>query len=204
MVDFPASDSGVVAVGGTQVILDKNGKVVKETAWNDGPHSSTGGGRSTVEPRPKYQKDVDMPPNVTGNTFDGKGVPDVAENASPASGYVVRVGGKYGAIGGTSGAAPAMGAYTTAMSEAVGGRNFGNMNNFFYANGASGIFNDITQGDNNGYKSGKGWDAVTGWGTPKIPEMIELLKSDKTGNPAGRHPRFVPSTAPTTTSIPGG
>jgi kumamolisin len=123
-----------------------------------------------------------MPPNANGGKFDGRGVPDVAENASPRSGYIVQVDGHEGSIGGTSGAAPQWAAYTAALSSKLG-RNLGNMNHFLYRNGMSetGLFNDIVAGDNYGYKSGTGWDAVTGWGTPKLGPMLEALKKDSTG-----------------------
>jgi kumamolisin len=188
-IDFPSASPYVTGVGGTLVTMS-GGKVVNEVSWNDGRDSSTGGGISSETPRPDFQKGLNMPSNANGGTFDGRGVPDVAENASPRSGYVVQVDGHEGSIGGTSGAAPQWAAYTAALASKVG-RNFGNINHFLYRNGTAGIFNDITSGDNYGYKSGSGWDAVTGWGSPKLGPMLDALKNDATGQAKVR-PFMVP------------
>jgi kumamolisin len=181
-VDYPSADPEVSGVGGTQVTLGPDGKIAREIAWNDGPNGGqTGGGRSEKIARPEFQRGLNMPDNINGTNFDGRGVPDVAENASPRSGYIVRVDGHEGAIGGTSGAAPQWAAYTADASQLVG-RNFGNMNYFFYKNGNSGIFSDITQGNNNGYPSGPGWDANTGWGPPVFPKLVDALRNDTAGS----------------------
>lgn len=190
-VDFPSASPYVTGVGGTLVTL-ADGKVVNEVSWNDGRDSSTGGGISSETTRPDFQKGVKIPPNANGTTFDGRGVPDVAENASPRSGYIVQVDGHEGSIGGTSGAAPQWAAYTAALASSLG-RNLGNMNHFLYRNGTAGIFNDIATGDNYGYKSVTGWDPVTGWGTPKLTPMLEALKNDTTGQ-ARIRPFMVPVT----------
>jgi kumamolisin len=185
-VDYPAADPFVVGVGGTQIIMTPGGQVVKETSWNDGPNSATGGGMDRFfSTRPDFQAKIKTPPDATGSTFNGRWVPDISEVASPRSGLIVRVDGKKGVIGGTSWAAPQAGAEIGTISAKLG-RNFGHMNPFFYENGTTGIFNDITEGDNNGYKSTKGWDPVTGWGTPKVQEMMAALDRD------GKHqPSFV-------------
>lgn len=54
--------------------------------WNDGPSNATGGGFSNTFARPAYQQQQ-------GSAQPGRGVPDIAGNADPASGYRVRVDG---------------------------------------------------------------------------------------------------------------
>src|SRR5262249_8335093 len=100
---------------------------------------------------------------------------------------IVQVDGQEGAIGGTSGAAPQWAAYIADITSRLG-RNLGNINHVLYKNGTSGVFNDITTGDNFGYNSGPGWDPVTGWGTPKIPQLFDAFKKESAGN--GRFRRF--------------
>lgn len=178
-IDFPAGDPNVSGVGGTQVVIS-GGKIAREVAWNDGTHSASGGGISRKIPRPDFQKGMELPPEPTGSKFDGRGVPDVAENASPRSGYIIRVDGQEGATGGTSGGSPFWSAATAGLSSKLG-RDFGNMNGFFYRNAKSGMFNDITSGDNNGHKTGPGWDAVTGWGSADFGKLLDVLKTDSTG-----------------------
>jgi kumamolisin len=99
-VDFPASSPHVLACGGTN--LQGSGSTIRaETVWNAQPRGgATGGGVSNVFPLPTWQagSKVQRPTNPTG----GRGVPDVAGDADPASGYVVRVDGQTFVIGGTS------------------------------------------------------------------------------------------------------
>ena len=93
-VDFPASSPYALACGGTQLIAS-NGTIVSETVWNDGEEGgATGGGLSAVFPVPGYQYGIVK--------HSVRGVPDVAGNASPASGYIVRVDGQNMPVGGTS------------------------------------------------------------------------------------------------------
>src|SRR5207244_7487559 len=90
-IDFPSASPYATGVGGTQVVLS-GGKVIQETGWNDGVRGGqSGGGISNETARPDFQKDLRMPANANGNGFDGRGVPDVSENASPRSGYIVQV-----------------------------------------------------------------------------------------------------------------
>ena len=89
----------------------------------------------------------------------GRGVPDVAGNASTLTGYIVRVDGQEAPVGGTSAVAPLYAALTAQLGEATG-RPLGWLNPFFYQHPEA--FNDITEGNNGGFSTGPGWDAVTG------------------------------------------
>ncbi|MBV9890937.1 MAG: S8/S53 family peptidase, partial [Rhizobacter sp.] len=104
-VDFPASSPNALACGGTRLVASGQA-IANESVWNDDPtKSATGGGVSAFFALPAYQKSANVPP-VAGGTQTGRGVPDVAGNADPNSGYRVRVDGQNLVIGGTSAVAP--------------------------------------------------------------------------------------------------
>ncbi len=85
-VDFPASSPHALACGGTTVQLDAANTPVSETVWNDGAgRGATGGGVSDTFPLPPWQGSVGVPNRAGGGT--GRGVPDVAGDADPATGY---------------------------------------------------------------------------------------------------------------------
>jgi hypothetical protein len=52
------------------------------------------------------------------------------------------------------------------------------LNQWLYKNANSGIFNDVTIGDNNGYKAGPGWDAATGLGSIDGTKMLNAIRSN--------------------------
>ena len=63
-----------------------DGKIASETVWNDGSlGGATGGGVSQHFSKPKYQAAANVPIPVASNPT-GRGVPDVAGNADPATG----------------------------------------------------------------------------------------------------------------------
>jgi kumamolisin len=76
--------------------------VWNETANGEG---ATGGGVSDIFPLPSYQAKAGVPPQKETH-FVGRGVPDVAGDADPVTGYKVRVDGQNTVIGGTSAVAP--------------------------------------------------------------------------------------------------
>ena len=104
-VDFPASSPNVLACGGTR--LNASGtKISSEIVWNEPNMGSTGGGVSDEFPLPNYQERAGVPASANPSHKVGRGVPDVAADADPATGYVVRVDGEDTVIGGTSAVAP--------------------------------------------------------------------------------------------------
>jgi kumamolisin len=57
------------------------------------------------------------------------------------------------------------------------GRNVGWIHQHLYGAAAQqGALHDITQGNNGGFKAGKGWDACTGLGTPDGQALLSVLK----------------------------
>lgn len=149
-VDFPASSPHALGCGGTN--LPRTGA---EVAWNGGIQGgASGGGFSSFFPKPQWQADV---PGAR------RGVPDVAGDADPATGYRVRVDGVPAVVGGTSAVAPLWAALIALCNQSLG-RRVGFANPTLYRNAAA--CTDITTGDNGGFNAAVGWDPVTGLGSP--------------------------------------
>ncbi len=168
-VDFPASSPHVLACGGTSLHADTTtGKVSSETVWNDGSGGgATGGGISDVWPVPTWQKTAGVPTRSGGGA--GRGVPDVAADADPQTGYQVFVDGKSAVYGGTSAVAPLWAALTCRLAQSAG-RRLGLLQPVLYQAARPGVvppgFRDITSGTNGTYRAAKGWDPCTGLGAP--------------------------------------
>jgi kumamolisin len=174
-VDFPASSPHVLACGGTN--LRGNGSNISaEVVWNGQPQGggATGGGVSNVFPLPNWQAGANVP--QPGTPSGGRGVPDVAGDADPATGYVIRVDGKTMVIGGTSAVAP-LWAGLIAVANHQNGKQAGFIQPAIYAAKNKSAFRDTTTGDNGSFKAGPGWDACTGLGSPIAPRVISAIKS---------------------------
>jgi uncharacterized protein YjbI with pentapeptide repeats len=179
-VDFPASSPWVLGVGGTTLLADKN-TILSEVVWNDGNlGGATGGGVSQAFAQPEWQKVLHLPTVSDGQP--GRGVPDVAANASPQTGYQLFIDGLPTVIGGTSVSAPLWAGLIALLNQGAG-RNLGYINPLLYKQlGPNGVFHDITNGNNtlnkvNGFSAGPGWDLCTGWGTPDGKKLLEAIKS---------------------------
>jgi kumamolisin len=109
----------------------------------------------------------------------GRGVPDVAGNADPTTGYQIQSDGKPQVVGGTSAVAPLWSALISRLAEATGQR-FGLIQPLLYAGVSPGVevpgFNDITSGNNGAYSAGPGWDACSGLGSPDGTALLNRLK----------------------------
>jgi len=200
-VDSPASVPEVTGVGGTAFVEgsatywnatnDANGasalSYIPETSWNtsaqDGQLSASGGGVSIYFPKPAWQ----VGPGVPGN--NARNVPDIALNADPDhDGYIVFTDGGTSpqVYGGTSCPTPVMAGIAALLNQYLGTGGLGNINPKLYAlaQSNSGVFHDITTGNNIvtaqvtcgrrqtcvtptpvGYNAGTGYDNVTGLGS---------------------------------------
>ena len=179
-VDNPSSQPFATGVGGTTLSYVKPGAApvtgvitpgayVGETAWSAGtagvdPEGS-GGGVSTIWPKPSYQFGVGASPTR-------RDVPDVSLNADPNTGYSIFVGGAAEVVGGTSAAAPLWAAYTALVNQQRtlnGLGSVGFINPLIYPIGASSSysadFHDIVSGTNLFYQAGAGYDDATGYGS---------------------------------------
>lgn len=180
-VDFPASSPNVLACGGTDLVASGN-TITNETVWNElaNNEGATGGGISDVFPLPTYQNAAGVPPSANPGGHVGRGVPDVAGDADPTTGYVTLVDGQSGVIGGTSAVAPLWGALIALINQRIG-KPVGFVNPSLYqGTSAQGDFNDITFGNNGAYSAGPGWDACTGLGSPIGNQIATLLASTST------------------------
>jgi kumamolisin len=177
-VDFPASSANALACGGTTLELNSDGSIASEVVWNETASGSgaTGGGVSTVFARPSWQATVTVPNSPSGST--GRGVPDVAGNADPTTGYQVVIDGKSEVIGGTSAVAPLWAALVARLAQGVG-RKLGLVQTTLYAGATATAtaagFHDVTSGDNGAYSAAAGWDACTGLGTPDGTALLKTL-----------------------------
>ena len=172
--DFPASSPHVTGCGGTRIVLSA-GAVNQEKTWNDGAAGgSTGGGISDVFDVPAYQAGAHLPASANPGHRVGRGVPDVAGNASPASGYVARVDGQTFLIGGTSAVAPLYAGLVALLNQKLG-TPLGFVNPLLYGKHASGSYSDITAGGNGAYSAAAGWDACTGLGRIIGTRLLDSL-----------------------------
>jgi subtilase family serine protease len=188
-VSLPAADPLALPVGGTTLTANPvTGAYVSETTWNGAVGSfsvtpgASGGGFSHLHTRPAYQDGV---PGIS----TGRGVPDVAGDASQQGGLpVVFADGSQSSVNtapGTSASAALWGGLMAlADQDAHHDLGFANPTLYRIARSASyhQAFHDITTGDNltlgpvtDSYQAGSGWDPVTGWGSPDAQGLIPLL-----------------------------
>jgi kumamolisin len=176
-VDFPASSPYVVGCGGTR-LQTSGSSIASEVVWNELPNGgATGGGVSTQFGLPDYQRNAGVP--KASNGFSGRGVPDVAADADPQTGYNVSVDGQKAVIGGTSAVAPLYAALFALLNEklvAAGKPRAGFPLPKLYAGAGQG-FRDITSGNNGAFSAKPGWDACTGWGSPNGQALLTLLSA---------------------------
>ena len=176
--DFPSSSPHALSCGGTSLQATDT-TVSSETVWNNGAgRGATGGGVSDAFPVPAYQSNVGVPSRKGGGA--GRGVPDVAGVADPATGYQVRIDGTDTVIGGTSAVAPLWAALTARLVQATG-RRFTDVHTTLYTGAVPGVvpegFRDITSGRNGAYQAKRGWDACTGLGVPVGDALLARLNN---------------------------
>jgi kumamolisin len=181
-VDFPASSPHALACGGTSLRGNTTtGVISSETVWNDGASGgATGGGVSDTFGLPSWQAAAGVPAQAgtPAGAAAGRGVPDVAGCADPATGYQVRVDGQSTVIGGTSAVSPLWAGLISRLVQSTG-KPFGLIQPLLYAGVTAGTaaagFRDITSGSNGAYAAGPGWDACTGLGTPEATSLLTTL-----------------------------
>lgn len=212
-VSLPASVPEVTAVGGTAFNegsltywSSTNGtyggsalSYIPEVAWNDtlasealgGTISSSGGGLSSVYKKPSWQTGPGVP-------NDGaRDLPDISLTASNAhDSYIVVSGGEAFGVGGTSASSPSFAGVLAVLNQFLvqnkvqAKPGLGNINPKLYSMAAghtSGVFHDVTTGDNVvpcqtgttdcpnghlGYTAGPGYDLVTGLGSVDAYNLI--------------------------------
>jgi subtilase family serine protease len=186
VVEWPATDPLVTAVGGTALEVGPSGQRQRaDAAWSD-----SGGGRSAVFARPAYQDSVQRV------TRGRRGIPDVSMDGSCLSSVAIYTsfagdsGRHWQTICGTSMSTPLF-AGVVALADQVAGHSLGLINPALYqmsAAAAPGIV-DVRSGNNTvaspgggtpvrGFGAGLGYDLVSGVGTVNaaafVPELAQL------------------------------
>lgn len=198
-VSFPASLPEVTAVGGTQ--FDEAGgaywaavnsntlasalSYIPEKGWNESNArglAATGGGLSELFPRPSWQVATGVP------DANFRAVPDVSLAAAGHDAYLIANSGQLFPVRGTSASTPAFAGILALVNhyqelngvDTRSGQGNINPNLYSLARSTSGVFHDVTSGDNIvacltgspdcsngalGYAAGPGYDLVTGLGS---------------------------------------
>jgi subtilase family serine protease len=170
---------------------------LREVGW-----TFAGGGFSHVFSRPDYQNSLPAGSTAIGSM---RGVPDIGLQASSTTGVLVydtapgdatsglacdQSGSPCSAgwyvVGGTSASSPQW-AGLVAIADQIAGKKLGMINDDLYAlaNGPNygSYFFDVTTGNNSnpgfpdipGFPATKGWDPITGLGTPNAATLIPAL-----------------------------
>jgi len=159
---------------------------------------ASGGGFSDIAPTPEFQKaavsqylnsGVALPPSSYYNAA-GRGFPDLA---AFGSNVLILSEGQIEAVGGTSCSSPIVAGIVSLLNDHViakSGKPLGFISPLLYKMAAEhpAAFTDITVGDNKctengcassckGFMATKGWDPVSGLGTPVYPEMLKYVQS---------------------------
>ncbi len=204
-VSYPASSQYVTAVGGTILNVDyakwsptnnsyggSTLSYIPEGVWNDGFQLASGGGASSVLPKPAWQTGTGVPED------NARDVPDVAFAASPITyAYLIcgegwctngftNSSGTLDVAGGTSASTPSFSGLLALVLQKGGANRLGNINTNLYslAQISPNAFHDITSGSNRqtcqlgtpdcttspyyayiGYDAGTGYDQASGLGS---------------------------------------
>jgi kumamolisin len=193
-VQYPASNPWVTSCGGT-IITNVTKSTFKEDVWNDSS-GATGGGISALYPVPGWQLGLEFtqfnPPSGP-SPLTGRGLPDIAGNASPFSGYpLVLYGTLSNENGGTSAVSPLYAGLMTIFAAKVGW-SMGLLSPLLYAiaNFTPDAFVDIADNLTNELTSAsiygstptpcpaffctKGWDACTGLGRINGVALLDAI-----------------------------
>jgi subtilase family serine protease len=199
----PAGQPDVIGVGGTKI-----GRTA-EVVWNESAigAGAGGGGLSASWCMPSYQYKPAIPGLISNLSLTNSGcpasvakhireTPDVSADGDPQTGYVILFRGSWGAIGGTSAAAPLWASVAALIDASAFCKFYGagkpgvlpkplyamtsQDRNYIYETGRGAVpevFYDVRQGNNDytpsGYTGGlfparRGFDMASGLGTPLV------------------------------------
>jgi len=177
---WPADDANVVSVGGTDLTTaSAAGAWKSETAWSD-----SGGGISPDKIAiPSWQKLSGVINSSNKGSTTYRNGPDVSANANftfyVCADQTTCTANEYG---GTSFATPMWAGYIALVNQQIvanGYSTLGFINPYLYSFGVSSSygtdFHDITSGKSGSYSAVKGYDLVTGWGSPNGQGLINAL-----------------------------
>ena len=199
---WPADNAYVVSVGGTDLVTaSAAGPWQSETAWAD-----SGGGISPDKIAiPSWQQLSGVINSSNKGSTTYRNGPDVAANAN----FTFYTCGDQQACqsnywGGTSFAAPMWAAYIALVNQQLannGKPTIGFINPTIYAQNVTSSygtdFHDITSGTSGSYSAVKGFDLVTGWGSPNAGLIAALTGAPQTSS-------FSLSASPSSVSVAQG
>lgn len=203
-VEWPASSTNVLSVGGTTLNLQSDGTYISESGW-----SGTSGGYSQVESEPSWQSAVQN----TG----ARSSPDVAYDADPNTGVPVYDSlpdqgySGWQEVGGTSAGAPQWSALIAISDQARAlqgmttldgaSQTMSMLYNLYSAPGTTdysnytSYFNDVTSSNGGrvrwrwGYggfgdqgSATDGYDIITGLGSPHANDIVDALSGQSTSS----------------------
>lgn len=150
-----------------------------EVVWNAshyGIKGASGGGVSQRFEVPLWQEEAKVPKGPEGKK--GRGVPDVAGLADPRYGCELFIADRTFASAGTSAVAPMWAALVARLNQALG-KKCGHLHRHIYDLGKNRhkALRPILKGDNGLYSAGEGWNACTGYGTPRGDELLSSLRN---------------------------
>ena len=174
--DFPSSSPHVLACGGTRLQADPaTGTVTAETVWNNGRRAAPPAAASATSSPGRPGR----PTSGSPAPAPGRGVPDVAGDADPQTGYQVRVDGQRrchrrhqrgrAAVGradrpaGPGHRVPLPLLQPTLYGHATSGR-------------PTPGFRDITSGNNGSFRPGPAGTPAPAWGVPDGESLLTLLR----------------------------
>ncbi|ROW06672.1 hypothetical protein VPNG_06738 [Cytospora leucostoma] len=192
--EFPSSCPWITSVGATMnfttTLPGQNITIPQQVVANTASGYSSGGGFSSYFPRPQYQDGVvDAYVKSLNGTHagffnpEGRGYPDIAGQGYH---YTEVWNSRNVLVSGTSASTPGVAAVFALVNDALlasGKSTLGFLNPWLYKRGYK-AFEDITvgnargcaeSGDDSGLPSKAGWDAATGFGTPRFKSILENL-----------------------------
>jgi tripeptidyl-peptidase-1 len=187
---FPATSPYVTSVGATAFITGNSGPESAVSLFKSGGgfsyiFSTTSEQAADVEAY--FNSGVQLPEACAYNAT-GRATPDVSALGDEA--FQVYQGGSITSVGGTSASAPTFSSIISYLNEQrlnAGKAPLGFLNPWVYQSAQTkGAFFDVTQGDNKtprccrsgalgGFECAKGWDPVTGVGTPNYAVLKTLV-----------------------------
>ncbi|KAL9051144.1 MAG: hypothetical protein Q9162_006216 [Coniocarpon cinnabarinum] len=184
---FPASCPFVTAVGATQ-------QFDPEIAAADPNNGFTSGaGFSNYFAQPSYQSSqVNAYVTSLGTEYaglynsSGRAYPDIAAQGQT---FVTIYKGQTVLLDGTSASSPTAASVIALVNDALvaaGKAPLGFLNPWLYSTGYQAFF-DVTAGsssgcDTAGFPAATGWDAVTGFGTPRFSQLLSVLGLNSTAS----------------------
>ncbi|KAI0475168.1 tripeptidyl-peptidase 1 precursor [Xylariaceae sp. FL0804] len=181
--EFPPSCPYVTAVG---ALMNFDPEVAVYADFGGSSAYTSGGGFSSYFPAPAFQKDVVSSYVASlGSQFSGmynkagRGYPDIS---AQGLNFAFFWNGSEGTVSGTSASTPLSSGVYSLVNDALlaaGKPSLGWLNPWLYKTGYKAL-NDITSGSaagcgTSGFPAKKGWDAVTGWGSPNFPKLLKVL-----------------------------